>query len=109
MNAVRSRWQTNFSLGELLKLGFDVAQSCVAKYRVARRRPPSQNRRTFFRNHAPDIAVMDLFVVPTVGFDLLYAFVITPLDRRDLVWNQHHKKIRRRNGLYVRSLSLTLG
>ncbi len=33
-----------------------------------------------------DIAAMDLFVVPTVGFDLLYAFVIVLLDRRDLVW-----------------------
>ncbi|WMT76520.1 integrase core domain-containing protein [Bradyrhizobium sp. Ash2021] len=38
------------------------------------------------RNHAPDIAAMDLFVVPTIGFDLLYAFVIVRLDRRDLVW-----------------------
>src|SRR4030081_1872630 len=35
---------------------------------------------------APDIAAMDLFVVPTIGFDLLYAFVIVRLDRRDLVW-----------------------
>src|SRR5207344_1996250 len=42
--------------------------------------------RTFLRNHAPDIAAMDLFVVPTVGFDLLYAFVIVRLDRRGLVW-----------------------
>jgi transposase InsO family protein len=38
------------------------------------------------RNHAPDIAAMDLFVVPTIGFDLLYAFVIVRLDRRELVW-----------------------
>jgi hypothetical protein len=38
------------------------------------------------RNHAPDIASIDLFVVPTIGFDLLYAFVIVRLDRRDLVW-----------------------
>src|SRR5262245_38771788 len=29
---------------------------------------------------------MDLFVVPTIGFKLLYAFVIVRLDRRDLVW-----------------------
>ena len=29
---------------------------------------------------------MDLFVVPTIGFDLLYAFVIVRLDRRELVW-----------------------
>ena len=72
--------------GELLKLGFEVAQSSVAKYIVKRRVPPSQGWRTFLRSHAPDIAAMDLFVVPTVGFDLLYALVIVRLDRRDLVW-----------------------
>jgi transposase InsO family protein len=72
--------------GELLKLGFDVAQSSVAKYMVRRRGPPSQGWRTFLRNHAPDIAAMDLFVVPTIGFDLLYALIIVRLDRRDLVW-----------------------
>jgi transposase InsO family protein len=72
--------------GELLKLGFEVAQSSVAKYMVKRRGPPSQGWRTFLRNHAPDIAAMDLFVVPTIGFDLLYVFVIVRLDRRDLVW-----------------------
>jgi hypothetical protein len=72
--------------GELLKLGFEVAQSGVAKYMVKRRGPASQGWRTFLRNHAPEIAAMDLFVVPTIGFDLLYAFVIVGLDRRDLVW-----------------------
>jgi hypothetical protein len=51
----------------------------------APRAPPSQGWRTFLRNHAPDIAAMDLFVVPTIGFDLLHAFVIVRLDRRDLV------------------------
>src|SRR5216683_2640564 len=68
--------------GELLKLGFEIAQSSVAKYMVERRGPPSQGWRTFLRNHAPDIAAMDLFVVPTIGFDLLYAFVIVRLGRR---------------------------
>jgi hypothetical protein len=29
---------------------------------------------------------MDLFVVPAIGFALLYALVIVRLDRRDLVW-----------------------
>ncbi len=72
--------------GELLKLGFEVAQSSVAKYMVRRRGPPSQGWRTFLRNHAPDIAAMDLFVVPTIGFNLLYAFIILRLDRRQLVW-----------------------
>ena len=72
--------------GELLKLGFEVAQSSVAKYMVKRRGPPSQGWRIFLRNHAPDIAAMDLFIVPTIGFNLLYAFVVVRLDRRDLVW-----------------------
>jgi len=72
--------------GELLKLGFSVAQSSVAKYMVKRGGPPSQKWRAFLRNHAPDIAAMDLFVVPAIGFKLLYGFVIIRLDRRDLVW-----------------------
>jgi transposase InsO family protein len=72
--------------GELLKLGFEVAQSSVAKYMVKRCGPPSQGWRTFLRNHAPDIAAMDLFIVPTIGFDLLYVLVIVRLARRDLVW-----------------------
>jgi hypothetical protein len=70
--------------GELLKLGFE--QSSIAKYMVRQHRPPSQGWRTFLHNHAPDIAAMDLFVVPAIGFDLLYAFIIVRLDRRDLVW-----------------------
>jgi hypothetical protein len=72
--------------GELLKLGFELAQSSVAKYMVKHRGPPSQGWRIFLRNHAPEIAAMDLFVVPTIGFDLLYCFVIVRIDRRDLVW-----------------------
>jgi transposase InsO family protein len=72
--------------GELLKLGFEVAQSSVAKYMVKCSGPPSQGWRTFLRNHAPDIAAMDLFAVPTISFGLLYALVIVRLDRRELVW-----------------------
>jgi transposase InsO family protein len=72
--------------GELLKLGFEVAQSSVAKYMIKRRGPPSQGWRTFLRNHAEDIAAMDLFVVPTIGFDLLYAYIIVRLYRRELIW-----------------------
>src|SRR6202142_1105979 len=72
--------------GELLKLGFSVAQSTIATYMVMRRGSPHQGWRTFLRNHAPDIDAMDLFVVPTIGFKLLYGFVIVRLHRRDLVW-----------------------
>jgi transposase InsO family protein len=86
MSIENSLWGAPRIHGELLKLGFELAQSSVAKYMVKRRWPPSPGWRTFLRNHAPDIAAMDLFVVPTIGFDLLYAFVIVRLDRRDLVW-----------------------
>jgi hypothetical protein len=53
---------------------------------VKRRGPPSQGWRTFLRTHAPDIAAMDLFVAPTIGLNLLYAFVVVRLDRRDPIW-----------------------
>ena len=53
---------------------------------VRRRGPPSQGWKTFLRNHAPDIAAIDLFVVPTIGFKLLYGLVIIHLERRHLVW-----------------------
>src|ERR1700737_3766476 len=86
MSTENQLWGAPRIHGELLKLGFSVAQSSVAKYMVKRRGPPSQEWRTFLRNHAPDIAAMDLFVVPTIGFKLLYGFVIIRLDRRDLVW-----------------------
>ena len=72
--------------GELLKLGIEIAQSTVAKYIVRRRGPPSQGWKTFLRNHAPDIAAIDLFVVPTIGFKLLYGLAIIHLERRRLVW-----------------------
>jgi transposase InsO family protein len=86
MSIENTLWGAPRIHGELLKLGFEVGQSTVAKYMVKRQRPPSQGWRTFLRNHAPEIAAMDLFVVPTIGFDLLYGFVIVRLDRRDLVW-----------------------
>src|SRR5712672_3644424 len=51
--------------GELLKLGFEIAQSSVAEYMVKRRWPRSQRWRTFLHNHAQDIAAMGLLVVTT--------------------------------------------
>src|SRR4029453_10882854 len=86
MSTENQLWGAPRIHGELLKLGFSVAQSTVAKYMVKRRGPPSQGWKTFLRNHAPDIAAMDLFVVPTIGFKLLYGFVIVRIDRRVLVW-----------------------
>src|SRR3984957_3261328 len=72
--------------GELLKLGVDIGQTSVAKYMVKRRGPPSQGWRTFLHNHAPDIAAMDLFVVPTLSFHLLYGLLIMGHGRRHILW-----------------------
>jgi hypothetical protein len=72
--------------GELLKLGFEVAQSTVSKYMVRVRNPPSQTWKTFLRNHAEAIAAIDMCVVPTVTFDLLFAFLVLGHGRRQLLW-----------------------
>jgi hypothetical protein len=85
MNWENQLWGAPRIHGELLTLGFEVSQSTVAKYMIKLRGPPSQGWRTFLRNHALDIAAIDLFVVPTIGFKLLYGIVIMRLDRRRLV------------------------
>src|SRR5262245_15451566 len=72
--------------GELLKLGIDVGQTTVAKYMAKRRQPPSQGWKTFLRNHADGIASIDLFVVPTISFRLLYGFLGLRHARRELLW-----------------------
>jgi transposase InsO family protein len=72
--------------GELLKLGIDVGQTTVAKYMARGRRPPSQGWKTFLRNHADGVASMDLFVVPTISFRLLYGFLILHHGRREILW-----------------------
>src|SRR5258705_5274219 len=64
MSADNPLWGAPRIHGELLKLGFEIAQSSVAKYMVKRSWPPSQGWRTFLRIHSPDIAAMDLFVAP---------------------------------------------
>jgi hypothetical protein len=72
--------------GELLKLAVDIGQTSVAKYMVRRRDPPSQGWRTFLRNHADGVAAMDMFVVPTISFRLLYGLLILGHGRRRILW-----------------------
>ena len=63
-----------------------VGQTTVAKYMAKRRRPPSQGWKTFLRNHTDAIASMDMFVVPTISFRLLYGLVVLHHSRRELLW-----------------------
>jgi transposase InsO family protein len=72
--------------GELLKLGFEIAESTVSKYMIRRRGPPSQTWRTFLQNHADAIAAIDLCVIPTLTFECLFAFLVVGHGRRHLLW-----------------------
>src|SRR4029077_8196728 len=74
-------WGAPHIHGELLKLGFTIAQSTVARY-MYRGWPPSQGWRTFLTNHVDGIAAIDLFVLPTITFRLLYCLVILRHGRR---------------------------
>jgi transposase InsO family protein len=65
---------------------FSSCQTSVAKYMVRRRVPFSQGWRTFLRNLADEIAAMDLFVVPTISFQLLHGLLIMGHGRRQLLW-----------------------
>ena len=76
MNRENPLWSAPRIHGELLMLGIDVAESTVSRYMVRRRRPPSQGWKTFLRNQAAGIASLDLFVVRTISFKLLYGLVI---------------------------------
>src|SRR5271154_1420515 len=67
MSRANPLWGAPRVHGELLKLGFNVAQSTVAKYMKRRLGPPSQGWKTFLRNHAPHITAIDMFVVPTLA------------------------------------------
>jgi hypothetical protein len=86
MSVANTLWGAPRIHAELLKLGIDVGQTTVAKYMVRRRRPPSQGWKTFIHNHADAIASIDMFVVPTNSFGLLYGFLILRQSRRELLW-----------------------
>src|SRR3979490_566061 len=85
MSVANPLWGAPRIHGELLMLGIDVGQTTVAKDRVRPRRPPSQGWKTFLHNHTDGIASMDLFVVPTLSFRLLYGLPILHHDRRQIL------------------------
>ena len=86
MSTANPLWGAPRIHGELLKLGIDIGQTSVAKYMARRRAPPSQGWKTFLCNHADGIAAMDIFVVPTISFRLLYGLLIMGHGRRQILW-----------------------
>jgi len=71
--------------GELLKLGFEASEATVSRYMPRRRKPPSQNWRSFLRNHARGLVSIDFLVVPTATFRILYVFLVLEHERRRIV------------------------
>jgi len=71
--------------GELLKLGIDIGETSVSKYMVRCHQRPSQTWRTFLENHLQQLVSIDFFTVPTIGFQVLYVFLVLAHDRHRIV------------------------
>jgi putative transposase len=88
---IQAMWQANPTwdspriVGELHKLGIEVAKSTVETYRVRPRRPPSPTWKAFLKNHVQDLVALDFFVVPTVTHKVLFVLLILAPERRRLV------------------------
>ena len=85
MSRENALWGAPRIHGELLKLGIEISQATVSNYLVRHPRPPSQTWRTFLANHADGLASIDLLVVPTAPFRVLYAFIVLRHERRGVV------------------------
>jgi putative transposase len=71
--------------GELLKLGITISQATVGRWMPWRPKIRAPTWRSFLRNHLPDIAAIDMFVITTATFRLLYTLIVLSLDRRRVV------------------------
>jgi len=85
MSQANPTWGSPRIVGELRKLGIDVAKSTVEKYRVRPRTPPSPTWKTFLTHHLYDLASLDFFTVPTVTHRVLFVLVILAHHRRRVV------------------------
>ena len=85
MSKANPLWGAPRIHGELLKLGIEISQATVGKYMARRLGPPSPTWRSFLRNHADGIAALDMFVVPSARFRLLFVMLILAHDRRKIV------------------------
>jgi transposase InsO family protein len=86
MSLANPLWGAPRIQGELLKLGITIGQTTVAKYMARTRRPAvARLEDVSARNHADGIASLDLFVVPTISFQLLYGLLILKHGRREIL------------------------
>jgi transposase InsO family protein len=85
MSLANPLWGAPRIHGELLKLGIEVSQATVGRYLPWRPKIPSPTWRSFLHNHLTDIAAIDMFVVATATFRLLYALIVLGHDRRTII------------------------
>jgi putative transposase len=85
MSKANPLWGAPRIHGELLKLGIKISQATVGRWMPWRPKVPSPTWRSFLRNHQSDIAAIDMFVVTTATFRLVYALIVLSLDRRGVV------------------------
>ena len=85
MSSANPLWGAPRIHGELLKLGIKVSQATVGRWMPWRPKVPTPTWRSFLSNHLPEIAAIDMFVVATATFRLLYALIVLSLDRRRVV------------------------
>jgi putative transposase len=85
MSRANPLWGAPRIHGELLKLGIEVSQATVSRYLPWRPKAPSPTWRSFLQNHRHDIAAIDMFVVVTARFRLLYALVVLGHERRKVI------------------------
>jgi putative transposase len=78
-------WGSPRIVGELRKLGINVAKSTVEKYRPRIRKPPSPTWKAFLSNHVKDLVACDFFTVPTVQCRVLFVFILLAHERRRIV------------------------
>ena len=96
MSQENPTWGVPRIKSELALLGYQVAESTVAKYMYRQKKPPSQTWRTFLLNHATEIAAIDFFTMPSVSYRIFYVFVVLRhSDRKILHFNitQHPSAI----------------
>jgi len=85
MSTANKLWGAPRIHGELLKLGIAVSQATVGRYIPWRPKVPSPTWRAFLQNHVTDMAAVDMFVVVTATFRLLYAVIVFGHDRRKII------------------------
>jgi putative transposase len=91
IDLIQDMWRSNPTwgaprmVGELRKLGINVATSTVEKYRPRVRKPPSPTRKAFLNNHVADIVACDSFTVPTATFHVLFVFILLAHERQRIV------------------------